>query len=190
MQKMLRNKNTLQQASRMFSIYNYQSASHQRVWMEVEKNGQNKGRMVFELYDSLSPNLAENFTSFCTGEAQGHRSYVGTTFGKGWAGHGIYGGAIDGCDKNLGANNERNVDENLEVRHHKRGVLSLVNDGPHSNGSQFLVTFGEANYLNGYNNVLGELVQGESVLSEMESSCARGCGALGDTWKVTAAGRM
>ena len=53
-------------------------------------------------------------------------------------------------DENLGAGSELLPDENLEVRHHKKGMLTMVNDGSHSNGSEFMVTFGEASYLDGY----------------------------------------
>ena len=39
--------------------------------------------------------------------------------------------------ENVGAEGDRVADENLHLRHHKRGILTMVNDGPHSNGSAF-----------------------------------------------------
>ena len=53
-------------------------------------------------------------------------------------------------------------------------MLTLANEGDNSNGCEFLITLGEsANVLDGYNVVLGELVQGEDVLSKVEESVSR-----------------
>ena len=43
------------------------------------------------------------------------------------------------------------LDENLNLRHHKRGILSMANDGENGNGSEFLITLGKADMLDGYN---------------------------------------
>ena len=65
----------------------------------------------------------------------------------------------------------------------------MVNEGPHSNGSQFAITFGEATYLDGYQNVVGELVEGDSLLKEIEESCCK-LGKVHAQWTVTAAGKQ
>ena len=126
---MLKTNKVMQQTLRMFS-YNYSSAQHSRVYMDVTKDGQSAGRLVFELFDTHAPTLAENFAAFCTGQADGQRSFVGTTFDKGSTGLGIFGGDLHEED-NWGANNMRLADENLEVKHHKRGMLSMTNNGSH-----------------------------------------------------------
>lgn len=64
-------------------------------------------------------------------------------------------------------------DENLKLKHHKRGILSMNNSGPDTNSSQFLVTFGETPWLDGYHVVVGELVEGEDVLSAVEKEGSR-----------------
>uniref|UniRef100_A0A7S3CUW5 Peptidyl-prolyl cis-trans isomerase n=1 Tax=Strombidium rassoulzadegani TaxID=1082188 RepID=A0A7S3CUW5_9SPIT len=170
---------------RMFS-YNYSAATNPKVYLEVSRDGQKQGKLVFELFENHSPALALNFAALCQGQEQG-RSLVGTHLANGLPGYGVHGGVIEGDEENLGATNARLADENLEMRHFKRGILSLLNDGPHANGSQFLVTFNEASYLNGYNNVIGQLVEGDSVLAQIEQDCDRHTGVK-STWKVEAAG--
>lgn len=40
----------------------------------------------------------------------------------------------------------------------------MANDGENSNGSEFMITLGKADVLDGYHSVIGELVEGEDVL--------------------------
>lgn len=37
------------------------------VYFDVEINGSNAGKIVFELFDSVVPKTAENFRKLCTG---------------------------------------------------------------------------------------------------------------------------
>ena len=123
-------------AKRFFSAgYNYSDQSNSRVFLQLSRNGSNAGRLVFELYDNHSPALALNFAAFCTGQADNYRSYVGTNLSGGIAGYGFHGGAIAADEENWGATQARLPDENLELRHYKRGILSLANDGTNANGS-------------------------------------------------------
>ena len=80
MQKVLKNVSTLQTSVKMFSTYNYSHSAHPKVWMDVSKDGDNKGRLVFELYASHSPALAENFAAFCNGSAANQQSFAGSSF--------------------------------------------------------------------------------------------------------------
>ena len=93
-------------------------------------------------------------------------------------GHGIQGGNLG--DENIGAGSARVDDENLLVRHSKRGIVTMLNNGPNSNGSEFLITFGATTYLDGYHNVVGEVVQGHDVLDQLEGACDREGNVTGD----------
>ena len=55
-------------------------------------------------------------------------------------------------------------DENLNLKHAKKGTLSMANRGPNTNSSQFFVTFAETNWLDGVHTVFGELVDGFDTL--------------------------
>ena len=106
-------------------------------------------------------------------------------------GYGIQGGDL-GVDKygesNLGAGMARIDDENLHTRHTKRGLVTMVNDGPNTNGSEFLVTFGAAGYLDGFSNVVGEVVDGQAVLDQIEADCSRD-GKVSAEWKIAEVGQ-
>ena len=172
---------------RMFaSGISYTNPSNPKVFLALQKDGANAGKLVFELYADKSTELTENFASFCTGNTDGQRSYVGTKINCALPGYGMHGGDL-GQEENLGATNSRLTDETLELRHFKRGILSMVSAGQHANGSQFLVTFNEANYLNGYHNPIGELVEGDSLLAQVEASSSRD-GKLSAEWTVSEAG--
>ena len=188
MQKMIANNLRSTMGKRLFSIYNYSAAGNSKVFLEVSKDGNSAGKLVFELYDDKTPAMAFNFAAFCTGTADKHRSYVGTTLSSGTPGFAVMGGDLHE-EENLGAGNARLPDENLEMRHHKRGMLTMVNDGPHANGSQFAITFGEPAFLDGYQNVVGELVEGDGLLKEIESSCGRD-GTVAGNWTITSAGKQ
>ena len=53
--------------------------------------------------------------------------------------------------------------------HDQRGVLSMANHGPDTNGSQFFLTLGEARDLDGKHVVFGKVVEGLEVLHACEA---------------------
>jgi cyclophilin family peptidyl-prolyl cis-trans isomerase len=54
------------------------------------------------------------------------------------------------------------------LRHDAAGVLSMANDGPDTNGSQFFLTLHETNRLNYLHSVFGRVVRGLDVLSKIQ----------------------
>jgi peptidyl-prolyl cis-trans isomerase-like 3 len=56
------------------------------------------------------------------------------------------------------------------LRHNARGIVSMANKGPATNGSQFFICFDKAPHLDGKNTVFGHVLGDESmaVLSKME----------------------
>lgn len=55
------------------------------------------------------------------------------------------------------------------LRHDAAGVLSMANDGPDTNGSQFFITLREVNRLNYLHSVFGQVVRGIDVVNRIEA---------------------
>ena len=63
-----------------------------------------------------------------------------------------------------------------EVKHDRPGLLSMANAGPNTDGSQFFLTFVPTKHLNGKHSIFGEVVDGMSVLKELEKRGSPGMG--------------
>ena len=49
----------------------------------------------------------------------------------------------------------------------------MANAGPNTNGSQFFITFGPTDWLNGAHTVFGELIKGDDILKQIEGFGSR-----------------
>jgi len=117
-----------------------------------------KGEMVFKLHADKAPKTANNFVFLAR---QGY--YDGTTFHRVINDFMAQGG--DPTGTGTGGPGYKFEDEfDPELRHDKRGVLSMANAGPGTNGSQFFITHRPTPHLDNKHSVFGHLVEGEDVL--------------------------
>ncbi len=117
-----------------------------------------KGTMVIELFADRVPNTVNNFV-FLAREG----FYDGVMFHRVINNFMAQGG--DPTGTGMGGPGYRFADEfHPSLRHDKRGVLSMANAGPNTNGSQFFITHGPTPHLDNRHAVFGQVVEGLDVL--------------------------
>lgn len=57
---------------------------------------------------------------------------------------------------------------NDALKHNKRGIVSMANSGPNTNGSQFFILYKPQTHLNGKYTVFGQIIDGNDTLDKME----------------------
>jgi len=135
----------------------------------------NKGTFVAKLYNDATPLTVANFVEL----AEGKHSLVDSAFkGKpyfdGLSFHRIIKDfMIQGGDpKGDGTGNPGYTfpDEFVDsLKHDRKGILSMANSGPATNGSQFFITLKETPWLDGKHTVFGEIVIGQEVVDSIGS---------------------
>ena len=130
----------------------------------------NKGTFVAKLYNEATPLTVANFVSLAEGTNQmvndkhkGKKFYDSVIFHRVIKDFMIQGGDPTGT----GAGNPgyKFPDEIVPALvHDRKGILSMANSGPATNGSQFFVTLKETPWLNGKHTVFGEVVEGIEIV--------------------------
>lgn len=127
------------------------------------------------MYKNHCPKTAENFRSLCAGDNKQGYTYKKSHFHRIIGGFMAQGGDFTNGNGTGGLSiyGAKFPDENMKLRHFKRGQLSMANAGPNTNGSQFFITFAPTDWLDGYHCVFGELVEGDAVLRQLELAGTR-----------------
>jgi peptidyl-prolyl cis-trans isomerase B (cyclophilin B) len=119
------------------------------------------GPIEVQFFDDDAPKTVENFRKL---SADGF--YDGLSFHRVIKDFMIQGG----CPEGTGTGGPGYTFED-EFNDHKvkRGALAMANAGPNTNGSQFfIVTIGEAGWLDGKHTVFGEVVSGMDAVDAIE----------------------
>ena len=153
------------------------SASH--LYAEIETT---KGLIEVELDFQTAPLTTMNFVGLAEGTLPAWNRpvaqpfYDGTTFHRVVKGCVIQGGDPFSADPTTppaqlgeGGPGYPFPDEfGPGLRHDMAGVISMANDGPDTNGSQFFITLAETNRLNYLHSVFGQVVRGMEVVNRIE----------------------
>ena len=124
-----------------------------------------EGDIKVELFCEKVPRACENFLALCSSG-----SYDKTLFHRNMRGFMLQGGDPTGTGKG-GESIWGGVfrDEfHPECSHNKRGTVSMANNGPDTNGSQFFIAYGPQAHLDNKYTVFGNVIDGFETLDKIE----------------------
>ena len=116
-----------------------------------------RGPIRVELLPDQAPLTVANFVNLAR-----RGFYDGLGFHRVIADFMVQGGCPEGSGR--GGPGYRFEDETGNGVRHERGVLSMANAGPNTNGSQFFITHVPCGWLDGKHTVFGKVVEGLDVV--------------------------
>lgn len=134
------------------------AAAAKDIRIELETS---KGKIEATIYASKVPMTAANFLNLAK---RGY--YNGIAFHRVIGGFMIQGGDPD--ENGRGGPGYRFGDEfHPSLKHDKKGIFSMANAGPDTNGSQFFITMAPTPGLNNRHSVFGAVTKGQDVVEKI-----------------------
>ena len=127
--------------------------------------------MLVKFEDEKSPVTVANFIGLAEGKIDNNKKPKGVPFYDGTIFHRviqdfmIQGGDAQGTG--MGDPGYKFEDEKNDLKHTGKGILSMANSGPNTNGSQFFITQVPTPWLDGKHTVFGKVVEGEEVIDKI-----------------------
>jgi peptidylprolyl isomerase len=118
------------------------------------------GEFVIKLLPDKAPKTVNNFVFLAR---EGY--YNGTTFHRVLKDFMAQGG--DPTGTGMGGPGYEFANEDSDLTFDKEGVVAMANAGRDTNGSQFFITFGPQDYLNGGYTIFGQVVEGMDVVKSI-----------------------
>eukprot|EP00238_Polyblepharides_amylifera_P003551 CAMPEP_0196578550 /NCGR_PEP_ID=MMETSP1081-20130531/7430_1 /TAXON_ID=36882 /ORGANISM="Pyramimonas amylifera, Strain CCMP720" /LENGTH=146 /DNA_ID=CAMNT_0041897811 /DNA_START=222 /DNA_END=662 /DNA_ORIENTATION=+ len=120
-----------------------------------------------EIFCDDCPKASKNFLALCASNY-----YNGTIFHRNIKGFMIQGGDPTGTGKGGKSiwGSKFNDELRESLKHDKRGMLSMANSGPNTNGSQFFLSYAKQKHLDGKFTIFGRVIGGLEVLDMMEKT--------------------
>jgi len=122
-----------------------------------------KGTIELELYPQFAPKTVNNFC-FLAGEGY----YDGVAFHRVINDFMIQGGDPTGTGRG-GPGYRFGEEIKGNPLKHEKGVISMANAGPDTNGSQFFITHSPQPHLDGKHTVFGKVVKGQEVVDAIQT---------------------
>jgi len=121
---------------------------------------ENGGEFVVELYPDKAPLTVNSFVFLAN---QGY--FEGVSFHRVLDGFMAQGG--DPTGTGTGGPGYMFKNENSDLKFDKPGVVAMANAGPDTNGSQFFITYGPQDYLDGGYTIFGQVISGMDVVNSL-----------------------
>ena len=116
------------------------------------------GEFIIQLYADKAPITVNSFVFLAR---QGY--FNGVTFHRVLQDFMAQGG--DPTGTGMGGPGYQFVNEDNDLKFDKAGVVAMANAGRNTNGSQFFITFGPAEQLNGDYTIFGQVISGMDVVN-------------------------
>jgi len=153
--------------------------SNQKAFFTISIDSKIIGNLNFILYQRNVPKTCNNFLSLSS--TKNNKGYRNCKFHRVIPGFMIQGGDYElgngtgGKSIYMSPSNPDGSfeDENFLYSHNARGMLSMANSGPNTNGSQFFITFRPTSHLDGKHVVFGTVdpacLESQKVLNLLEN---------------------